>query len=181
MQSNTSCTRDDCSCADTYAAAWKSISLRDYRWANDAIAAPVPTAMSSALALKQLKSLQESRERPDGSKDIKKAIRKKRRSNKKQSARAQQQAAKQQQSSKLEYYKATTSTQKATAEIMSKVGTRYALQVCFVHVPQYPTSGVSCSTYCCGTSSCPCSCWVSLHLKTMQPASQTSTLNFEHV
>lgn len=90
--------------------------------------------MSSALALKQLKSLQESRERPDGNKEIKKAIRKKRRSNKKQSARAQQQAAKQQQSSKLEYYKATTSTQRATAEIMSKVYTRSASQRCFTHV-----------------------------------------------
>jgi hypothetical protein len=86
--------------------------------------------MSSALALKQLKSLQESRERPDGSKEIKKAIRNKRRSNKKQSARAQQQAAKQQQSSKLEYYKATTSTQRATAEIMSKVHTK----ICFANL-----------------------------------------------
>lgn len=88
--------------------------------------------MSSKVALKQLQSLQESRERPDGDKEIKKAIRKKKRSNKKQvQARQQLQAAKDS-SSKLEYYKSTTSAQKATAEIMSKVSahTPHMLLLC---------------------------------------------------
>jgi hypothetical protein len=77
--------------------------------------------MSSKLALKQLSSLQESQERPNGTQEIRKAIRKKRRSHKKQATKQQQQAAKQQSSSKLECYKATTTTQKATADIMRKV------------------------------------------------------------
>jgi hypothetical protein len=76
--------------------------------------------MSSKLALKQLSSLQESQERPNGTQEIRKAIRKKRRSQKKQATKQQQQAAKQS-SSKLEFFKATTTTQKATAELMSKV------------------------------------------------------------
>jgi hypothetical protein len=77
--------------------------------------------MSQKLALSQLKSLQESKERPNGDKEIRKTIRKKRRSAKKQQQQQRQQAAKQQQISKLEYYKATTTTQKSTAELMSKV------------------------------------------------------------
>lgn len=77
--------------------------------------------MSSKLALKQLQSLQDSRERPNGDKEIKKAVRKKKRSNKKQAQARQQLQAAKDSSSKLEYYKSTTSAQKATAEIMSKL------------------------------------------------------------
>ena len=77
--------------------------------------------MSSKLALKQLASLQESREQQP-SKEIRKTIRKKRRSAKKQQQQVQQKASKQQQQQQaLEYYQATTTTQKSTAEIMNKV------------------------------------------------------------
>lgn len=91
--------------------------------------------MSSKLALSQLKSLQQSQQRPDGDKDIRKAIRKKRRNNKKQALKA---AAKQQKSSssKLEYYKATASTQKATADLMNKVKCKDLLTCCLCPSPQ---------------------------------------------
>lgn len=91
--------------------------------------------MSQKLALSQLKSLQESKEQPNGDNEIRKTIRKKRRSAKKQQQQQRQQAAKQQQISKLDYYKATTTTQKSTAELMSKV--------CAFRVMTTPSCGVS--------------------------------------
>jgi hypothetical protein len=81
--------------------------------------------MSSKLALSQLKSLtqqEHSGGRSEGDKAITKAIRKKRRSNRKQAQKQQQQQQQRREQNPLAYYQATATTQKATADLMSKVG-----------------------------------------------------------
>lgn len=79
--------------------------------------------MSSKLALSQLKSLtQDNSGRPEGDKSIRKAIRKKRRSSRRQAQKQQQQQQQQREANPLAYYQATASAQKATADLMSKVG-----------------------------------------------------------
>jgi hypothetical protein len=78
--------------------------------------------MSAKLALRQLSSLQQSKEQP---KDIVKTIKKKRRQHKKQQVKAQQQREKQTTTyqQNLEYYKATQTASQASVELMSKVFT----------------------------------------------------------
>jgi hypothetical protein len=101
--------------------------------------------MSARLALQQLNAtLQQSthtQHQLGADKEIKKSIRKRRKQAKKGTAAAaqQRQQREQQQRSRLEFYRATQGTQKATQELMSKVG------VC---------AGLGCCISCCSAA-----CW----------------------
>jgi hypothetical protein len=109
-------------------------------------------------------------------KEVKKAIRKKRRSHKKQAQKQQQQQQHRKGCQPLDYYTATTTTQKATAELMSKVGWWCHTPVAWV----CSRTQVALHTDATLAGDCNCSCWASLCLKKNQTATWTLIWTSRH-